>query len=138
MFSSHTDIINLEHPLDPHKFKLLVPNTTNPLSKDFMTIDTSKLPIDDKNHTDDISKSICYAKYISNNNEDIDNDYLDNDKFKNLHRKREDNMGVHSLSDLGYFPSKLNIMEQCKDKPDHLCLNLLDEEVPGKFNLFSV
>lgn len=37
-----------------------------------------------------------------------------------------------SLRDLGSFPSQLNVMAQCADKPDRLCLNMLDERVPGK------
>lgn len=37
-----------------------------------------------------------------------------------------------SLSDLGNFPNQLNVMSQCEGKPDRLCLNMLDEHVPGK------
>lgn len=37
-----------------------------------------------------------------------------------------------SLRDLGNFPSQLSVMAQCTENPERLCLNMLDEHVPGK------
>lgn len=37
-----------------------------------------------------------------------------------------------SLRDLGNFPKQLSVVAHCVNKPNRLCLNMLDEHVPGK------
>lgn len=78
---------------------------------------------DDNNNEDDAMRN--------NQISSVNNRVLIQQQQQHIHQNKR---SVQSLSDLlGYIsPTKLNNMEQCKDKLDHLCLNMLDERVPGK------
>lgn len=43
---------------------------------------------------------------------------------------------IHSITDFGYFPDTMNFLERCPEDKNHLCLNLLGDEVPGWYHFF--
>lgn len=124
LFSSHTNIINLKQTLDPNRYKLLIPNNTNIVNKnnEYMTIDTKKIPCNDSELIDENLEQICYARSEIKRNKD----------YGLRNKRRKDELGMYNLNDFGDFPETLNLLQNCKDDKNGMCLNMLNKNVPGK------
>lgn len=46
-------------------------------------------------------------------------------------KERLKRKSVKKLTDLGYFPTTMNILDRCPSNPTGLCLNMLSDKVPG-------
>lgn len=42
------------------------------------------------------------------------------------------NSEIKKIADIGLFPTTMNILEHCPDDKNRLCLNIMDDRVPGK------
>ncbi|XP_055849308.1 uncharacterized protein LOC129914202 isoform X2 [Episyrphus balteatus] len=165
LFSSHVDIFQLRRPLTLQNHKLLIPHSIdsddapadavdevkakhrnlyesiNP--KDVLAIDSSKFDInkihddsDTNNKEDDQSngasvaakRTLCHATSASERQR--------KQRSSSNHLVNGESEAVFSVGDLGYFPGNMNILEQCPSDPNHLCLNMLDEEAPGTNAIF--
>lgn len=40
---------------------------------------------------------------------------------------------IKKIADIGLFPTSMNVIEQCPDNNNRLCLNMVDDRVPGIF-----
>lgn len=123
LFSSHTNIINLKKTLDPNRYKLLIPNNTNIEHKnnEYMTIDTNKIPCNDSELIDENLEEICYARSEIKRNKD----------YGLRNRRRKDELGIYNLNDFGDFPETLNLLQNCQNDKNDMCLNMLNKNVPG-------
>ncbi|CAD7084184.1 unnamed protein product [Hermetia illucens] len=125
MFSSHVELYNLEKPLHLQDYKLLIPNnhTSNITPKEILAVNTNKFHMDKIETDEDLRDNICEAAFSKSKL------YSDNKSF--VHKRNGQDDSIHSLEDFGEFPTFMNILEQCKNDPSHLCLNMLDEKTPG-------
>ncbi|XP_055907416.1 uncharacterized protein LOC129942471 isoform X2 [Eupeodes corollae] len=155
LFSSHVDIFQLKRPLTLQNHKLLIPQVVddsdevkaehrNPYDSinpsDVLAIDSSMFDFnkihddsDTNNKEDDQSNedeaaaaaaakiTLCHASELQRNRR----------RSTDSHPTDNETDGVLSIGDLGYFPADMNILEQCPTDPNHLCLNVLDEEAPA-------
>lgn len=53
---------------------------------------------------------------------------------ENTHIGNTNTDGVHTIGDLGYFPTTMNLLEHCPNDKNRLCLNMLEDRVPGWLN----
>lgn len=113
MYLSHMDKPKQRHP--PLNLSILIPTKAARAGK---SIPMSTLSVFSTNYSasnERTVKTIYYRQIISTHSDQ------NNSAAK-----------LGSLRDLGNVPDHLNVMAQCADKPDRLCLNMLDEHVPGK------
>lgn len=119
---------------------IIMQNQTNPQnlhSDDLIAIDSSTFSMNNN------SLNICQAKYLAEHSEFFHfNRRKPNKNNKHIRTESQSNNvatknirgdvgGLYGLTNLGYFPNSINITEPCKNEPNHLCLNMLDEHVAG-------
>lgn len=138
-------MFQLNKPLSIENHKLLIPEDHKPKTpRDIIAVENSQFernikpqretskddtisfnPEDESNDLNipsDLMKEIC----------DVAFEKLDGEQVRNT---RKDNMKrVNTIADFGEFPTSMDMLEQCPNDKNHLCLNMLGDEVPGKFH----
>lgn len=150
LFLSHVEMFHLNKPLNIENHKLLIPEDHKPKTpKDIIAVansqfESSKKPQrdtsieeDDKivlNPEEEYNKKLSSDLYIP---PDLMKEICDvafENRNENTPRiTRKDNLKrVNTIGDFGEFPTSMDMLEQCPNDKNHLCLNMLGDEVPGK------
>lgn len=152
LFLSHVEMFQLNKPLNIENHKLLIPEDRKPKTpRDIIAVTNSQLdppsikpqretsteeddtivlnPEEEYNNKcssdlyipPDLMKEICDVAF-----ENINGNMPRNTRKDNIRR-------VNTIADFGEFPTSMDMLEQCPNDKNHLCLNMLGDEVPGKF-----
>lgn len=163
LFSSHVDIFQLEKSLQFQDHQLLIPynqqhNTPHKHMKENYSLPQSA-PIKPNKYTilainpkllnshssieNTVNKlrkrhNLCPNTIQSNEMTTTVNHLSENNQGKPpIHNGKDAGMdAIQKIADFGSFPSTMNLLEHCPDDPKRLCLNILDDRVPGKLELY--
>lgn len=145
-------MFQLSKPLNIENHKLLIPEDHKPKTpRDIIAVENSQFepsakpqrdtsPKDDDTITfnpdeeykkqspndlyipPDLMKEIC----------DVANENIKGEPTRNT--RKDNSKRVNTIADFGEFPTSMDMLEQCPNDKNHLCLNMLGDEVPGKLH----
>lgn len=150
LFLSHVEMFQLSKPLNIKDHKLIIPEDHKPkIPREIIAVENAQFERSIKTERDtlkdddtisfnpdeeynkkyssdlhippDLMKEICDVAF-----ENINGEPVRNTRKGNMKR-------VNTIADFGEFPTSMDMLEQCPNDKNHLCLNMLGDEVPGEF-----
>lgn len=145
-------MFHLSKPLNIEDHKLLIPEDHKPKTpREIIAVDNSQFKQNQKIQRD---TSVKDDDMISLNpdeeykNKLLNDFYIPPDLMKEICDVALENLNengprdtrkantkrVNTIADFGEFPTNMDMLEQCPNDKNHLCLNMLGDEVPGEFS----
>lgn len=143
-------MFQLSKPLKLENHKLIIPEDHKPKSpRDIMAVENSQFerrvkPQRETSNKDNETFSLNPEEEFDkqgSNGLDIPADLMKeicDVAFENMNgeparkSRKSNSKRVSTIADFGEFPTSMNMLEQCPNDKNHLCLNMLGDEVPGK------